>query len=272
MVGKLIKYDFMSFFRLLLPVQLIIIGIAVINRIVQFFEGDGSVVYSIAFTSSIVLLCVACVVALVMCVVIAIVRFYQGLFSSEGYLSQTLPVTVTQHIWSKLLVSMIFEIGTLFAIFIACNVATIGDVNAEVYKAIGYMLKEASVQVHGHLILYILEGVVLCLLTNAVMYLMFYFCISIGQLVNRKRILLAFGVFFGLYMLGQIVMTIFIIIGVSNPGLWESFVKPITEWARQNPIGAFHVFFCSCIAIDAVFGLVFFLVSRVIMKRRLNLI
>lgn len=271
MVGKLIKYDFMSFFRLLLPVQLIIIGIAVINRIVQIFEGNGGAAYSIAFTSSSVLLGVACVVALVMCVVIAIVRFYQGLYSNEGYLSQTLPVTPAQHIWSKLLVSLIFEVGTIFAIFIALNVATLGDVNIEVYKALGYLVNTAAEQVHGHLILYFLEGVVLSLLTNAVMYLVFYFCISVGQLVNRKKILLAFGVFFGLYMLGQIVLTICMIIGVSNPDFWMNFFRPFLEWANQNRIAAIHVFLLGSIVAEAVLGLVFFLVSRVIMKRRLNL-
>ena len=42
MVGKLIKYDFQSFFRLLFPVQLIVIGIAGLNRIVQIFENETS--------------------------------------------------------------------------------------------------------------------------------------------------------------------------------------------------------------------------------------
>ena len=271
MVGKLIKYDFMSFFRLLLPVQLIIIGIAVINRIVQFFEGDGGTIYSIAFTSSVVLLSVACVVALVMCVVIAIVRFYQGLYSNEGYLSQTLPVTPTQHIWSKLLVSLIFEIGTCFAIFVALNVATLGDVNAELYKAAGYILKEFMGYVHGHAILYILEAVVAFLVANAAMYLMFYFCISVGQLVNRKKILLAFGVFFGLYMVGQIIMTILLIIGVANPTYWAGVFRPLVEWAQMHKIASIHLFMLAVIAFEALIGFVFFVVSRLIMKRRLNL-
>ena len=271
MVGKLIKYDFMSFFRLLLPVQLIIIGIAAINRIVQIFENDSMPAYRIAFTSSAVLLAVACLVGIIMCIVIAIVRFYQGLYSNEGYLSQTLPVTPAQHILSKMLVSMIFELGTFLAIFLALNVATIGDVNIEVYKAGGYLLRLVSEVVHGHLALYILEAVIFVLVSIAVMYLMFYFCISIGQLVNRKKILLAFGVFFGLYMLGQILMTILIIIGAMEPNFLTALVSNIAQWAVQHRIAAIHVFFCAGIVAEAVLGLVFFLISRVIMAKRLNL-
>ena len=54
MVRKLIKYDFASYMRLLLPVQLILLGIAALNRIVQLFENNSSA-YGIFFTSSIVL-------------------------------------------------------------------------------------------------------------------------------------------------------------------------------------------------------------------------
>lgn len=271
MVGKLIKYDFMSFFRLLFPVQLIIIGIAAINRIVQLFEDSGSTAYRIAFISSVVLLTVSCIVGLVMCIVIAIVRFYQGLYSNEGYLSQTLPVTPSQHILSKLLVSMIFELGTLLAIFLALNVAVLGDMGIEVYKAGAYLLKEITGYLHGHVFLFILEALILILASMAATFLLFYFCISIGQLVNRKKILLAFGVFFGLYVLGQIFLTIFIIIGVTNPSLWDSLVSPLMNWAAFHRIAAIHVFFWSLILLEAVFGTVFFLVSRVIMKNRLNL-
>lgn len=273
MVGKLIKYDFMSFFRLLLPVQLVIIGIAVINRIIQIFERYDTVSYEIVFTSSIVLLVIASIVAIVMCFIIAIVRFYQGMYSNEGYLSNTLPVTPAQHLWSKLLTSMIFAVGTFFAIFIAVNIATLGDVGAELYKAGGYLFARGFSFLHGHLILYMLEGIVFLLLSEAVSFLMVYFCISVGQLANRKKILLAFGVYFGLYVLAQIASTIIIILGVilSGTPFIEALGKAIGDFATSHPIATVHIAMLIAIIVNAVFGLVYFLISRAIINRRLNL-
>ena len=273
MVRKLIKYDFVSFLRLLLPVQLIVIGIAGVNRIVQIFEKGGGPAYSIVFVSSIVLLSVACVVALVMCFVIGIVRFYQGLYSKEGYLSHTLPVTSAQHLWSKLIVTMIFEVGTVFTIFLAVNVATIGDVGVELYKALGYLLGQAFTYLHGHLILFIVEAVVMLLVATAVSFLRIYFCISIGQLVNRKKILLAFGIYFGIYMLGQISATIVITLGMvlANNEPWMRLIGTIGDWAADHPVASLHIGMITVAVVSAAVGLVYFVVSRAIMTRRLNL-
>ena len=272
MVGKMIKYDMQSFIRLLLPVQLIVIGIAVLNRIVQIFETDSST-YRTLFISSIVLLVIASIVALVMSYVVGIVRFYQGLYSKEGYLSHSLPVTSTQHIWSKLIVTMLFELGTLLAIFIAANVAMIGDVGVEVYKAAGYMAGKAFAQVHANGVLYLVEWILIFLLAMATSMLMMYFCISIGQLVNRKKLLLAFGVLFGLYVLGQILATVLVIVGpllILNPSI-EAFLQNIMDWFAEHPIPGIHII-SLCIALgQAVIAFVYFLVTERIMTKKLNL-
>ena len=272
MVGKLIKYDFMSFFRLLFPVQLIIIGIAAISRIVQIFENDSSA-YKISFISSIVLLSISCVVALIMTIVISIVRFYQGMYSNEGYLSHTLPVTPAQHIIAKLIVSIIFEIGSIFAIFLALNVVTLGEVATEVYKAGFYLFGEALEMMQGHVILYLIEAIVLLLVWEATAFLMFYFCLSIGQLVNRKKILLAFGVFFGLYMLAQIFFTIMIITGtaLAQNDSWINLARDVLDWVAVHRLGTIHLVLCGMILINGIFGFVYFIITKLIMTVRLNL-
>ena len=272
MVGKMIKYDFKSFLRLLLPVQLIVIGIAALNRIVQIFETDTST-YNTVFISSIVLLVIACVVAMVMSYVIGIVRFYQGLYSNEGYLSHSLPVTAAQHIWSKLIVSLLFECGTLLAIFLAVNVAALGEVGAEAYKAAGYLAKEFFAEVQFNGALFLLEWLLAFLVAMASSLLMMYFCISIGQLVNRKKLLLAFGVLFGLYILGQILATILIIVGpllLQNPGI-EAFFQNLADWASEHRIVAIHIGSLLVLLAQSVLAFVYFLVTERIMTKRLNL-
>ena len=267
MVKKLIKYDFKSYFRLLLPVQLILIGIAAINRIIQFFETEDSIVYSGVFTSSLVLYIISIFVLLFMTVIVSIVRFYQGMYTKEGYLSHTLPVTPAQHIKSKLLTSLLFYLGALAAIFISFIVITIGDVNIELFKAFGYLLGKFFSSCGIHAALFILEGVLLLFAWAVRSFLKNYFCISVGQLVSRKRILLAFGVYFGIYVLSQIVGTVFIILITLNPD-WISFLY---MWFVHNPLLGSHIILCGYLVVEVILGMVYYLFTKKIMTKKLNL-
>ena len=97
MVKKLMKFELASYMRSLLPFQLILLGIALLHRFVQLFENDGDAYWTF-FSSSTAIIIIACIVTLVATVALCIARFYKNMFTGEGYLSFTLPVTVHQHI------------------------------------------------------------------------------------------------------------------------------------------------------------------------------
>ena len=273
MVRKLIKYDFRSYFRLLLPVQLILIGIALINRIVQIFEpaekmsmlGDST--YNSIFVSSLVLYFISIAVCLIMTVIVAIVRFYQGMYTNEGYLSHTLPVTPTQHIIAKLLVSFLFILGSSLAVDISVLVITFGDLQVELFKAGAYLLGDLYNQLGANLIFYAIEIVAYALISVFTTLLMFYFCVSIGQLAAKKKVLAAFGVFFGLYVLSQIIGTVFVVFCTLNPEMIES----VFEWCGEHVLEAIHIFLCGEIVYDLIIGAVYFLITKYIMSKKLNL-
>lgn len=284
MVRKLIKYDFKSYLRLLLPVQLILIGIAALNRLIQLFEPKtdaltaktgamgalvttSSDVYHTIFISSLVLYFISIAVCLILTVIVAIVRFYQGMYTNEGYLNHTLPVTPAQHIIAKLLISFIFDLGSLLAIFLSFMVITLGDVNIEVFKAFFYLARKVYTEVGPQTTLYIIEGLVFLIIASLATYLKYYFCISIGQLASKKKVLLAFGVFFGLYVLSQILGTIVIIFVTTNFALMEELAK----WIEKNPRAFAHIALCGGIVLQAVLGAVYFFISKHIMGKRLNL-
>ena len=267
MVRKLIKYDFSSYFRILMPVQVILIGIAALNRIIQIFEKDASNTYHIVFYSSLVLYIVSIAALLLMTTIIAIVRFYQGMYSKEGYLSHTLPVTPTQHIFSKLLISVLFYLGSFIAIFLSFMVITLGDVNIEIFKAAGYLLKDYFDSLKFNGALYILELLVLLFALLFATLLKFYFCISVGQLVSRKRILLAFGVYFGIYMASQLFGTIAIIIVSINP----SWLVDLMAWFGNHAQIAMHIYLCSACLFEIALSVVYFIFTKLIMSKKLNL-
>ncbi len=278
MVSKLIKYDFQSFIRLILPVQLIVIGIAALNRIVQLFEPaplgvdvsdtarHAHAVYNTFFVSSMVLYGIAIATALILTVIVAIVRFYQGMYTNEGYLNHTLPVTPAQHIFAKLLNSLIFFIGTLFAIFLSFMVITLGEVNIEIFKAFGFLVGKFFSSAGAEGVLYIVEAGLLALISLITMYLKLYFCISVGQLAKKRKILLAFGAFFGIYVAKQIIGTIFI----AMVAVGVNWITAIGEWF-DHYASAVHFALWFGIVIYAIVAVVYFTLTRFIMGKKLNL-
>lgn len=289
MVKKLIKYDFKSYFRLLFPVQLIVIGFALINRIIQFFEPAGadsygmyygvlswllssgrnvnSPVYNGVFTSSLVLYYISIAVCMLMTVIVAIVRFYQGMYTNEGYLNHTLPVTATQHITAKLLTSMLFMLGSALTVFISFMVITAGDLNIEIFKAAFYLLGKLFGEYGANTALYILEAVVLFLLANCHTFVKLYCCVSVGQLAKKKKILLAFGVYFAVYVIKQIIGTATIIVFSLN----TEFINAIAKYIESNTTAAVHIVLCAGIVYYLVVSIVYFFISNFIMSKKLNL-
>jgi len=267
MVKKLIKYDFASYMRLLIPIQLAVLGIAAINRVVQIFENYDNEIYGIIFGSSVALYVISMIVALVLTVIIAIVRFYQGMYSNEGYLSHTLPVTPTQHIFSKLIVSMLFMLGTLLTIFVSLCIVTLGEMNIELFKSAGFLLAKGFERLRWNLPFYIAELLALMIISFFGGMLMMYFCISVGQLAKKHKILAAVGVYFGIYVLSQIIGTVFAVYISLNPELFET----LGEWIEANTEAFFHIVFCIGIVLDVIMTGVYFFFTRLLMTRKLNL-
>lgn len=268
MVKKLIKYDFHSYFRLLFPVQLILIGIACVNRFIQFFENMESSIYKVVFISSLVLYCVGIIVLMLMTGIFSIVRFYQGMYTNEGYLSHTLPVTPAQHILAKLLTSLIFYFGSLLTVFLSFIALSFGEVNIELFKSLGYLVFKVYLPKYGaDGVLYIIEGLLLLIVLRITSFLLYYFCITVGQMVSKKKILLAFGVYFGLYVLSQMIATIFIIIISLDP----EWLQNLSRWLSDNPLIAMHIYLRTYLVVDCILGTVYFVLTKTIMSKKLNL-
>ena len=270
MVKKLMKYECISYIRSLLPIELVVLGIALITRLVQFAEpkGNNSVAYPIIFGSSCVLFGIACVTCLVMTIVLAIVRFYRNLFSGEGYLTFTLPVTKPQILLTKLLGSFLAILTTLVTVFAALNIVCAGDVLVEVYRLLGYLFGkflEACGTVNG--IFYVIEIALAILVGIMTEMLLFYACLSIGQLANKRRILLAIGVYFGYYTFCQILGTVLLVIGT----IFGEYIDEWLELMIEQWQFWLHIGFCGFLVMEIIHGVVYYLISRWAVTKKLNL-
>lgn len=268
MVKKLFKYEISAYLRVWIPVELILIAVAVFGRVTQFFESDNLIYELVTFLA--ILIFVGCLLAsIVFTFIFAFIRYYKNLFTSEGYLSFTLPVTPGQHIFVKLATSVLFSVASLIVAFIAFMIMTAGDVFAEVMKAVGYLSNLAIEKTGIHFWLYLLEMIVFLTVSFAATQMLYNTCITIGQKANKGRIGFAFLAYFVYYVISQVVVGAVQYIALILPDeTWQKLI----ELAYKNYIVFIHCGILGITVISLILVLVGFLISRRIISRRLNLI
>lgn len=272
MVKKLFKHEFLAYTRIMGIVYIILLTVAAAGRVVQLFE-DDSLSYSIVSTISFITYGVSIGAALGFTTVLAIVRFYKNLFTAEGYLSFTLPVTPTQHILVKAVTAVTMAVATLVAVLLSVSVITAGEVLVEIWKAVAYLLGKAYEVIGIHTAVIGVELVILLLAALFSGLLLYYTFISIGQLFKKNRILSAVGAYFAWYIFTQIISTIFLVVFsvFASTEAFQGMIQRLGNFVMAHP----YVFVHSCIwiviALTAVFTLVEFLIIRRIITRRLNL-
>ena len=264
MVKKLFKHEFAAYWRVLIPAWIALMGISVLGRMVQFLESD-STIYSIVSGSSMIFYAIAILVAIAFPFVYAIIRFYRNLFTGEGYLTFTLPVTPAQHIGVKVLTAVALQLVSLAVVLLSAAVMMAGELLVEVWKAGVYILGIVYDHMGNHLIWFAVEAVLALVVVLVYATLYYDTCIAIGQLFRKNRVLAAVGVFFAFYVIEQIISTCVIIVAAFIN--WDSLVLFISE----NVYLCAHVGTWLCIVFYAVLGLVFYAVTHHIISKRLNL-
>lgn len=268
MVSKLFKHEFAALGRVLLPVEGIVLGVAVLCRVLQLFEWDN-VVYDILFGSSIFFLVVANLVGIFMTIGMGVVRFYKNLFTAEGYLSFTLPITPAQHIFVKLTANFLFQIISVAVCLLSVGIATAGEVLVELFNAFQY-LGDRVVEVAGiHFYVYLLEFLLLIILSSIGTTLLYYMCIAIGQLARKNRVLTAIGVYFGVYSLTQIISTVgSVLIEVFHE---DVPFETVMNWMEQHLFTFIHLVLCGFVILSLMIAGVYFLITHTIIRKKLNL-
>lgn len=268
MVKKLFKHEFIYYARIMVFVYAILLTIATAGRVIQIFEND-SIAYQIVNVASILTYGFAVWAALVFGLVLAIIRFYKNLFTAEGYLSFTLPVTAGQHIAVKVVTAVCVDLITTGVILISGCILTAGEMLKEICIALNYLAEKLYAQIGGHMVTIGLEFVLWLLVASASNALLYYTFIAIGQLFRKARILASVGAYFAYYILVQIVSTGFSI--VFSTLAMTGIVEKIGFWIYQHPFHTVHICMWVGIVFSAACAVVEFLVVRRIATKKLNL-
>lgn len=269
MVKKLLKYELMYYLRtlgLFLPIVLVI---GLVTKIFIMLDGNNAL-SSIAIGSSVLMLAIACAAIVMLSTVVSIIRFYKNMYSSEGYLTFALPITCDQHIFVKLLSSLICQLVCLVTAVVAVVIAISGETLNEVVDLLSYGLRDFFTSYGtANSIGFIIEAVLILSVTAVSNVLLFYTCITVGQTARKNRVLMAIVAYFVYYVITQTIGTVFAI----TVTVLESIgaLDALDAWFSDHYALMVHSYLCIAIVFSAVLIFAFWFVTKKIMSKKLNL-
>ena len=208
MLGKLMKHEFRATARIMLPVMGAMVALALLaNLSIRGLAGNLSDIpmLRILFVLIIIFFGVAVVATAVMSLVIMVSRFYRNLLKDEGYLMFTLPVSVHELIWSKLIVSLVWFLGTGLLIFLVMTLMALNlsHTNLQMileqfpsWSEIFGWLDEAGVR--GQVITFLVQIVLGTLIGIFAVCLHFYGAMALGHMFSKDKVLLSIVFFVGI--------------------------------------------------------------------------
>lgn len=186
MVAKLIKHELYRISRVAAIPAAAMLALAIIFRI-SLINYSGEVALPVIIG---IFYGVAVLGTLLVCAWVGISRFYITLFTREGYMTLSLPVTADQLIISKLLSSIVAVICGFMVCMLSLFILMIGQqvnlnvVFDEIFLVLSQFFNSYSEAFGG---LYIFESVLLGIISVPQSLLLFYLVMSIGQLATVKN-------------------------------------------------------------------------------------
>ena len=278
MTGKLIKYEFRSSIKLMALIWAAIIVSSVLFSLCgNSFQGaviDGSdpqaaglfgeiVTFITGFTYFMSILAM-----IVITLVLIVIRFYKGLFGSEGYLMNTLPVKPWQLITSKGVVAAVLVIAgvavSIISVMILAGLSGISDIT-EAFREISAIMKAEPM-----LILTAIELLIIVIAGLLKSIYQVYASLAIGQLVNKHRILLALGAYVGINIaLSVIAMILMTVAGATGMSDW--FITTLDINDADSMINISQTLIAVIFGLTAIQLIAFHVVTERIMSLKLNL-
>lgn len=263
MLGKLFKHEFIATARYFLPLFVFAIVLTpVFSLMFRLGMGEHAAllteIMSIFGISGFVFLMIALFIA---SSILIVIRFYRTTATSEAYLTFTLPASPGQILCSKLLAGCIWQllsfciaITAILAMILISGLTTPAGLFKFISDAANQLLFSAdSLDALPAMILYVTT--LLIGIPSGI--LMFYCAIMLGQMFNEHRIIASIAMYMAISTATQI-LSIFITIPVSMVCI-----------DLDSMMGVNITMLIAC-SLNLAIGIACYIVTMVIMKKRLN--
>ena len=268
MLGKLLKHEWKAVTKVMLPANLVLIAITIIGRIMisaRIYESENQIIqFILGFSTAIYILCLLAVALL--CTIFLGYRFYKTTYTDEGYLLHTLPVNTHEIISSKLIVGAAWSLITSLFLFASVILLVLGLVPANDLSAV---MREISYGINHYIgsrfTAWCIFFVFMMIISTIYSILWLYAGISFGQLFPKHKVVGAFIGFAVIYFASQIVSLISMLIGgIAGQALAiDESVEAFISYMESVYLMSF--------GISVVFGVLFYVFTNYMMKKKLNL-
>lgn len=266
MLGKLIKYDLKAAAKLFILLHSIYLLICIAVRLLymnklDFTEVTEPLLFSLILLFSLMTLLISAL-SIFTSLQVAF-RFYRNLFSKEGYLSWTLPVSGPQQLWAKIISGYVIMAADIIIISAGILLLVTGSNVTEAYNMIA---DEITAEFGYSLETMLLFLFVVSLISGISSVIMIYFAIVTGQLFPSHRVLGAIAVYFITSFIIQIISVVIMLPFGYFPGYTSASLsgRAMTDYMVR------------LIMITSVWMLIItvaqYIASHYIMKKKINLL
>lgn len=267
MLKKLFVHEWKSSWKLLTGVNIVVLLLTIIGMFTMHNDVWNNAERAPLIMVSLVLYTMFYTIAiasLAMCISIYFTyRFYKNLYTDQGYLMHTLPVTTHQQILAKGLVAISWTLISMFVELVSIVSILLTMASSSGEEVLDVIIKGIrEITVSGPMI-YIVVSLLMFMLSGLVMAtLMGYAAVSIGQLFNKHRLGMAIVIYMGLYMIVQ-VLSSYMTIPIS-----ASMVRVNSEQEALLHMG--NIFMGMFVFTSVLAGVLYF-ITYYIMEHKLNL-
>lgn len=269
MLGKLIKHEFKSTYRIFFPIY---IGLVVLSLaaclFIELMKHMESTALSIVSGFGLIILVLGFIFAFVSPYIFLSMRFYKTTATREAYLTFTIPAETYKILLSKFIMSFLWTVATLILAYSSIAVIISSSGITSLKNMFDFLLD-------GNTGLFVLQ-VISLILSCALSILQIFAAISLGQLVRDHRIIASLAFYAAIYTVQQIISVLallpFMISEMST--VMSAEEMDTLQFSVSNSGGdtmELPIFLLS-IGLSIAFSIVWFFLSKFILKKKLNLL
>ena len=267
MLRKLLKYDMQAIWKIFALLAASVMGLSLLGGLAVRFmvqnETDELILLKIFSGFFLFLNIMAIMACVVITTIMVYYRFYKNLFTDEGYLTFTLPVSRAKLLASKTLNAIIWQLSVYVVVFLCIAEILLIAVPKDFWSMISFEVS-AWWLLYVPLVLFALLSLLWCSIS------IIHFCITTGAVIAKKyKLLAAIGIYYLFNMVSSFISQIFVIMGtVALEGVLSSTI-PALSLGEIKLLGAAIVLAVGAIAACIACLLHFFTLGH--LERRLNL-
>lgn len=270
MLGKVIKHEFKDTGKVLIPLNLAVLGVSLLGTVMLWLDiwADFMVLLRVA----VLVLDVLSLMALsVTSLIYLAVRFYKSMFGSEAYLTHTLPASGFAKLNGKLLTAFLWDLLSS----VLCMVSVFGLIAAalsHVDEEIPWKEVVAELESIFGMSLGAMTGMLLLLFVISALHglLMIYASMAIGQLFQKHKIGAAVVTYIIFYVVIQIASMLVGLSGSADMMVVMETAEP--AYAMGYLVGDFYrQLMGEVLVLSSVTTVIFYAVTAYICNKKINL-